>query len=77
MQPNNPEIDKPAKKLYAIAVEKGLRRIPDIVYTHAKSREDVLASLVSVTNPLPRRSRVVGVAECWGYMCDDKGRVIV
>ena len=66
-----------AKKLYAIAVEKGLRRIPDLIYTHAKCREDVLASLVVMTANMPKRTRVVNVAECVGYLSDDKGRILV
>jgi hypothetical protein len=65
------------KKLFAIAVEKGSCRIPDLIYTHAKCREDVLSGLVGLTSPLPKRTRVVNVAECVGYLSDDKGRIIV
>lgn len=61
------------RRLFAIAVEKGPSRIPDVVYTHAESREAVLASLVSVTSMLPKRSRVVAVGEAWGYFHDEQG----
>lgn len=71
------ETNTTKKRLFAIAVEKGARRIPDVLYTHAESREEILAGLVTVKKSLPKYSRVVGVAQALGYYYDDKGRVYV
>ena len=65
------------KKLFAIAIEKGKNRTPDILYTHAEKREDVLANLVNIRGAFPKRTKVVSVAEAVGFLADEKGRVLV
>lgn len=62
------------KQLFAVAVEKGWARIPDVLYFSAKTIEDVRAALVrGVLTLLPKGSKIVGVAPAVGYFHDERG----
>lgn len=62
------------KLLFAVAVEKGWRRIPDVLYFSALTIEDVRSTLVrGVLTLLPKGSKIVGVAPAIGYFHDERG----
>lgn len=65
------------KTLFAVAVEKGWARIPDVLYFAAATIEDVRAQLVrGVLTLLPKGSKIVGVAPAVGYFHDERGDVL-
>lgn len=65
------------KQLFAVAVEKGWARVPDILYFAAATIEDVRAQLVrGVLTLLPKGSKIVGVAPAVGFFHDERGDVL-
>jgi len=65
------------KMLFAVAVERGWRRTPDILYFGARTIEDLRANLVAtVLTSLPKGSRVVGVAPAIGHFHDERGDLL-
>lgn len=65
------------KQLFAVAVEKGWARVPDILYFAAATIEDVRAQLVrGVLTLLPKGSKIVGVAPVVGFFHDERGDVL-
>ena len=62
------------KQLFAVAVEKGWSRIPDVLYFAAATIEDVRAQRVrGVLTLLPKGSKIVGVAPAVGFFHDERG----
>lgn len=62
------------KTLFAVAVEKGWARIPDILYFAAATIEDVRVQLLrGVLTLLPKGSKIVGVAPAVGSFHDERG----
>lgn len=65
------------KQLFAVAVERGWSRIPDVLYFSAGSIEDVRSALVrGVLTLLPKGSKIVGVAPAVGFFHDERGDVL-
>lgn len=66
------------KFLFAVAVEVGWERIPEVLYFAAATVEEVRATLVrNVLTLLPKGSKIVGVAPAIGFQHDERGDVLV
>lgn len=61
------------KSLFAVAIERGRARTPDVLYFGAETADDVRAAMVGIATRLPRGSRVVGVAPAIGFHHDEQG----
>lgn len=66
------------KFLFAVAVEVGTTRTPEVLYFGASTVEEVRATLVrNVLTILPKHSRIVGVAPAIGLHHDERGDVLL
>lgn len=65
------------KYLFAVAIEKGWARIPEVLYFGADKIEDVRAHMINVASTLPPGSKVVGVAPAIGFWHDEDGSRLV
>jgi hypothetical protein len=64
------------KSLYAVAVEIGWQRRPDMLYFGAGSIEEVRAQLVGAAMTLPKGSKIVGVAPAIGCFENDSKLIV-
>lgn len=62
------------KMLFAVAVERGWARIPDVLYFAARTLEDLRVELVrGVLTCLPKGSKIVAIGPAIGYWHDEQG----